>query len=75
MAIVFVFPLTTLVRDKNKVMKARIKPIPITIKAKEALANSFIDIDICTIAEKQKAEKATKNTKVFLLLRVILFKS
>ena len=74
-AIVFVLPLITLERDRNKVISARIKPIVIIINAKVSLASVFIDIDICTIAEKQKAENATKNTSVFFPFRVVFFKS
>ena len=35
-----------------------------------SLASSFIDKDICTIAEKQNAENATKKTSAFLLVSV-----
>ena len=75
MAIVLVFPFTTLDSERNKVIKARIKPIVSIMIAIASLERSFIDMDICTIAEKQKAENVIKNTIVFLLLTVLLFRS
>ena len=72
---VFVFPFTTLESERNKVIKAKIKPIAITMTAIVLLERSFMDIDICTIAEKQNAENVTKKTSVFLSLTVLSAKS
>ena len=40
------------------------------IRAISPLLSSPMDMDICVMDEKQKAEKKTKNTSTFLLRRV-----
>ena len=50
------FPFTTLESERNSVTKARISPIDRIIQANVSLASSFIENDICTIAEKLHKE-------------------
>ena len=75
MAMVFVFPLMTVVMARNSVVKANISPMASIITPIISLAKSFILNDICVIDEKQNEAKTMKNTRAFFDFRVFLFKS
>lgn len=66
---------TTEVMAIQRVTHAKVIPIKIVITAIIALESSFMPMDICIMAEKQKTAKVMKNTRDFLCLRLLRFNS
>ena len=71
---VFVLPFMTVVIARSKVVRANTSPMSIIVPI-ILLAKSFMLKDICVMEEKQKEANRIKNTRVFLLFVVLLFRS